>query len=80
MEPEFTEGDIVVVDPGLEAASGDYVIAKNGEEATFKQLIVDGGSVYLNPLNTRYPIKDMTGVEMKIVGVVVEKKNRYRRL
>lgn len=39
MQPEFTKGDIIFVDPGLEPASGDYVIAKNGEDATFKQLI-----------------------------------------
>lgn len=77
MEPEFLEGDIVTVDPGRDAINGSYVIAKNGEEATFKQLVIDGSNVYLKPLNTRYPIKDITGIEIKIVGVVVEKRKRY---
>lgn len=77
MEPEFCEGDIVTVDPGRAYCSGSYVIAKNGDEATFKQLIIDGSSVFLKPLNERYPIKDMTGIEMRIVGVVVEKRKRY---
>lgn len=77
MEPEFLEGDIVTVDPGRDAINGSYVVAKNGEEATFKQLVIDGSNVYLKPLNTRYPIKDITGIEIKIVGVVVEKRKRY---
>jgi SOS-response transcriptional repressor LexA len=61
--------------PGLEVVSGDYVIAKNGKQATCKQFIVDGSNIYLKTVNNRYPIKDMTGIEMKIVGVVVEKRN-----
>jgi len=28
-------------------------------------------------LNVRYPIRDMTGIEFRIVGVVVEKRKRY---
>lgn len=77
MEPEFTEGDIVIVDPDRTPENGNFIIAKNGTEATFKQYIIDGSSVFLKPLNSRYPIKDMTGVEFNIAGVVVEKKKRY---
>ncbi len=78
MEPEFRDGDIVVVDPDRVPAAGSFVVVKNSsDEATFKQLIFDGGSVYLKPLNDRYPIRDMTGVEFQIVGVVVEKRKRY---
>lgn len=77
MEPEFVDGDIITVDPGREAINGSYVIAKNGDEATFKQLVIDGESVYLKPLNQRYPIKDMTGVEFRIIGVVVFKGKGY---
>ncbi|MBM9614724.1 S24 family peptidase [Desulfobulbus rhabdoformis] len=78
MEPEFIEGEIITVDPGRDAVNGTYVIAKNGEgEATFKQLVLDGSSVFLKPLNARYPIKDMTGVEFRIIGVVVAKEKRY---
>lgn len=77
MEPEFTDGDVITVDPGREAISGSYIIAKNGDEATFKQLVIDGSSVFLKPLNPRYPIKDMTGVEFRIIGVVVFKGKGY---
>jgi SOS-response transcriptional repressor LexA len=79
MEPEFRDGDVIVVDPELSPESGDYVIAKNGDDATFKQFVRDGSSVFLKPLNERYPIKDMTGVtKFRIVGIVREKKSRYR--
>lgn len=42
-----------------------------------EQLIIDGPDVFLKPLNDRYPIRDMTGVEFRIIGVVVEKRKRY---
>lgn len=77
MEPEFVEGDIIIVDPERDPVSGSYIIAKNGAEATFKQFVMDGQSVFLKPLNERYPIRDMTGIEFRIVGVVVEKRKRY---
>lgn len=78
MEPEFVDGGVVVVDPGLDVHSGDYVIAKKGDEATFKQLVMDGSGIFLKPMNNRYPIKEITGGEMRIVGVVVAKGKRYR--
>ena len=79
MEPLFLEGETIIVDPGREAINGSYVIAKNGDnEATFKQLVVDGPNVYLRPLNTElYKQWDMTGVEFRIIGVVVAKEQRY---
>ncbi|MGD9947550.1 MAG: LexA family protein [Desulfobulbus sp.] len=64
------------MDPGREAINGSYVTAKNGEEATFKQLVLDGNNVCLKPLNIRYPSKDITGIEIRIVGVMVEKRKR----
>ncbi len=77
MEPEFAAGSILVVEPELEAAPGDYVIAKNGnDEATFKQLVRDGADLYLKPLNPRYPIKPLGS--SRIIGVVRESVKRYR--
>ena len=78
MEPLFHEGETIIVDPGREVINGSYVVAKNGDnEATFKQFVVDGSSVFLKPLNGRYPIKDMTGIRFSIVGVVVAKEMRF---
>ncbi len=83
MTPEFQPGEVITVDPAVQPETGKYVIAKieNGNnengEATFKQFVRDGGSVYLKPLNDKYPMIDMTGKDFKIVGVVVEKVKKY---
>jgi len=79
MEPLFLAGETIIVDPGREAMNGSYVIAKNGDnEATFKQLVMDGPNIYLRPLNTElYKQWDMTGVAFRIIGVVVAKEQRY---
>ncbi len=78
MEPEFWAGEIVIVDPDREAETGAFVVAKiNHDEATFKQLIKDGGRVFLRPLNNTYPMIDVTGRDLRIVGRVMEKLKKY---
>lgn len=70
MEPKFPDGAIIIVEPEDEARHGSYVIVRqNGTEATFKQLVVDGGRKYLKPLNERYPIMQMNQ-DAVICGVV----------
>jgi SOS-response transcriptional repressor LexA len=77
MEPEFTEGMILIVEPEMDPHPGDYVIAKNGgDETTFKQLIKDGSDWYLKPLNPRYPLKPLG--EASIIGVVRAVERRFR--
>jgi len=73
----FPAGSILVVEPEMKAEPGDYVIALNEvNETTFKQLVKDGGDFYLQPLNTRYPIKPLDGA--RIIGVVREFTKRFR--
>lgn len=77
MEPDFPAGTILIVEPELDAHANDFVIAKNGdEEATFKQLVRDGGDWYLKPLNPRYPLKPFAGCQ--VVGVVRAAERRFR--
>ena len=77
MEPEFREGMILIVEPELDPQINDYVIAKNGDGTTFKQLIRDGGVWYLKPMNPRYPLKEIDE-DTKIIGVVRSVERRYR--
>lgn len=57
MEPRFPDGSIIIVEPEIHAQPGDFVIVRqNGDEVTFKQLVQDGATYYLKPLNPRYPI------------------------
>jgi len=79
MEPEFREGDVVIVNPDIEALPGDYVIVQNDqEEATFKQLKKFGDTLVLHPLNSNFEdIELKKGSKYRIVGKVVKKEKRY---
>lgn len=79
MDPEFHDGELIVVDPDQEARNGDFVVAQiNGHESTFKRLAIDCGRTYLKPLNREYQTLDVTGeTSLRIVGRVMEKRKRY---
>ncbi|MES3012234.1 MAG: S24 family peptidase [Pseudomonadota bacterium] len=73
----FPEGAIVIVEPEMTPAAGDYVIVLNdANQTTFKQLVKDGGDLYLKPLNHRYPIKPLGNA--RVIGVVREFTKRFR--
>ena len=79
MQPEFSEGEVIIVNPDVEAVPGDYVVVKNGEEeATFKQLQKIGKTLFLHPLNPKYKdIQLKRGHRYRIVGKVVRKEKKY---
>lgn len=61
MEPKFPDGCIIIVEPEEDPLPGKFVVVRqNGNEATFKQLIKDGDTLLLKPLNSRYPIMPLT--------------------
>ena len=85
MLPEFSEGDVVMIDPDEQPHPGDFVVAKNGEhEATFKKYkprgYNDAGQEWfeLVPLNDNYPPMRSDVCQIKIIGTMVEHR-RYRR-
>ena len=57
MEPKFSEGDKVVIDPSLEALPGHYVAARRSSDQaiTLKQLKQEGSEKYLFALNPNWP-------------------------
>ena len=56
---------------------GDYVIVLNdANQTTFKQLVKDGGDLYLKSLNGRYPIKPLGAAT--VIGVAREFSERFR--
>ena len=79
MSPDYVPGEIIYVDPEVEAASGSCVVVRqNGDtEATFKQLVFDGNKKYLKALNPNWPnpIIEMLP-DAFICGVVI---GSYRR-
>lgn len=80
MEPEFLEGDIIIINPESEAGNGDFVIVRDtqSKEATFKQLKIYGKKTVLHPLNPRYQDIEINKPDRyEIIGKVVQKLKNY---
>ncbi|WP_181321655.1 helix-turn-helix domain-containing protein [Pseudomonas protegens] len=67
----YPSGVIIYVDPSIKPLPGDPVLIEtpNTPEPIFRIYMEDGGKKYLKPLNTQYPIQELTH-EMKICGVI----------
>ncbi len=83
MEPDFKEGDYLLVDADKQPKAGSFVIAMvaDDSEATFKRYKpcgFDNGQEYfqLVPLNDFHPVIDSRHKPFTVVGVVVEYKRR----
>lgn len=81
MEPEFLEGETIIVNPDAEPKNGDFVIVRDNKskEATFKQLKIYGNKIILHPLNAKFPDIELEeeADRYEIIGKVVEKIKRY---
>ena len=74
MEPEFIEGEILVIEPDMPPADGSFVIGWVNEEYIFRQLQRDGqGGWRLHALNPAYPDIAIPGLDATR-GVVTHKK------
>ena len=82
MEPRFSQGDLLLIDPSRQATGGDFVIACEIDTGsiTFKRLRIGfdestGQDYYqLVPLNDNYAVIDSRYKDFEIQGVVVERK------
>lgn len=76
MEPEFSEGDLIYVDPEVEPANGRHVVVRKegSDETTFKQFVNEDGQMFLRALNPDWPgrIVEMDKT-VTVCGVVVFK-------
>jgi DNA polymerase V len=78
MEPEFSEGNVIIVEPSGVIEDGCFVVAHYQEEYVFRQLVRSGERWFLKPLNGRYPTVEISGVDA-IKGRVIQKAGKYRR-
>ena len=80
MEPEFIEGDIIVIEPEGLATEGSYVMAWLDDEWIFRQLVQAGanGGWKLQPLNPNYPSANIPDLSV-IKGVIIQKSKPGRR-
>lgn len=69
-EPKFPIGSWIVVEPDETPINQKWcVVDEGGEEATLKQLVINGNTKYLRNDNPRFPIKEM-GVDHHFCGTV----------
>lgn len=74
MLPKFQHGEIIFCDPNAHAENKDYIIAKLTDEnqATFKQLVIEGGQQLLKAINPNWPVQYVPiNGNCEIVGKVI---------
>lgn len=79
-EDSFREGDVILVDPDREPRHRSLVIVRlpDENEATFKQLLIDGPRRYIQALNPQWPNRvTELPTDATICGVVFALDRRY---
>lgn len=79
MEPRFPEGTIIIVDPTLQPSDRDYAVVQvDGYKLpTFKQVLIDGQTVYLKPLNPDFKTIPLDK-GYKFLGIVVQARVDFK--
>ena len=84
MEPNFKEGDIVIVRKQSSVDSGDIAIVRmNGDEATMKIVERSPEGITLIATNTNvflpkfYSNEDIENVPVEIIGKVIEQRRKF---
>ena len=77
MAPEFMDGCIIIIDPSGVVKDGSYVLARQGDEYIFRQLVFGDDVYYLRTLEEGHDdieVPDLTLVE----GVIIQQGARRR--
>lgn len=81
MEPLFSIGTKIIIDPEKEVKDRCFVVAKlhESKEATFRQLIIDGSNYFLKPLSQELREMQITKLHSddKICGILVQAKRDF---
>ena len=80
MWPQFQDNTVLIVAPKVTAKSRDFVVVyiKNREEIVFRQLILEGGYVFLKAINNIFPVIQLDKAD-KIIGVVIQTRKNFVR-
>lgn len=78
MAPEFMDGAVIIVDPGIPLHHGAYVVIDYQGETTFRQFIVRDERHFIVALNDRYPEVELT--ETYNIRGIVTQQARNRKL
>jgi phage repressor protein C with HTH and peptisase S24 domain len=74
MEPEFPQGCVVIISPANACYNGAYIFVEVEGVRWFRQYLRDTeGSERLVALNDLYPEIELTHLDWKVLGVVVQR-------
>ena len=82
MAPEFSEGEIILIEPDGALRDGAYVLASSDGEWIFRQLVQRDGRWWLHPLNPAWPdlpLADLSAVHGVIIQAAVPGRRRLTR-
>ncbi len=79
MEPEFPDRCIVIIEPNATCQDGMFVFAEVEGVRWFRQYRRDAdGRERLVALNALYPEIDLTGLDWKVLGIIVQRNLRRK--
>ena len=78
MEPEFLEGEVILIEPEGLATDGSFVLARLAGEWLFRRLARHGAGWQLQALNPAYPAAEIPDLDA-VKGVVIQKSKPGRR-
>lgn len=78
MEPEFKDGNIIIIDSAAKVESGCYVLAMVDDEYIFRQLIIEDNRYLLRALNAGYKEIEVSGIGA-IKGIIVQRAGTRRK-
>lgn len=75
MEPRFRKDSILIVDPETKPEDGQFVVLSiQSQPVTVKQILVDGGDIYLKSFDSAVPSSLISSKDC-IIGVIVEARS-----
>jgi len=79
MEPEFPDQCIVIIENAERCSDGMYIFVEVEGVRWFRQYRVDeSGREWLIAVNDLYPEIDLTGLEWKVLGIVIQRNIRRK--
>lgn len=80
MAPEFDEGHIIIVEPDGAVRDGSYVLARQGGDYVFRQIVAEpGGGWRLHALNPAWPDLPLPEGLAAVHGVIIQRAVPGRR-
>lgn len=82
MEPQFSKGSILILDPNKKPNDRSYILIKLASTSiyVFRQIIIDAEHKFLKPLNPDLIASQMRLLDLEdtIIGVLVEARQVYK--